>query len=133
MPISASTLNIFAGSAEFWIPLKVAAGTRPGDYEVKIQAYYQVCDDKQCLPPHGEPVPFKIKVLAGAAADAGAPAQSPGTPPAPAMAASTDAQTALPAGTAAEVEKARSSGFLPFLWLSMTMGALSLATPCVSR
>src|SRR5207247_7931533 len=35
------------------------------------------------------------------------------------------------AGDAAEVQEARSSGFLPFLWLAMTMGASSLATPCV--
>lgn len=37
----------------------------------------------------------------------------------------------IPAGTAAEVQQARSSGFWPFLWFSMTMGAISLATPCV--
>jgi len=37
----------------------------------------------------------------------------------------------LPAGTAAEMQKARSEGFWPFLWLAMTMGAISLATPCV--
>jgi thiol:disulfide interchange protein DsbD len=110
----------FTGGAEFWIPLKVAASAKPGEYDVQIQAYYQVCDDKQCLPPHGEPVPFKVKVIAGTGAAAGS-----------AAAASTDAATAIPAGTAAEVERARSSGFLPFLWLSMTMGALSLATPCV--
>ncbi|MEW5980902.1 MAG: cytochrome c biogenesis protein CcdA [Acidobacteriota bacterium] len=36
-----------------------------------------------------------------------------------------------PAGTQAEVEQARAKGFWPFLWLSMTMGLLSLATPCV--
>jgi len=34
-------------------------------------------------------------------------------------------------GTAAEVQEARSGGFWPFLWLAMTMGAISLATPCV--
>ncbi len=34
-------------------------------------------------------------------------------------------------GTAADIAEARSSGFLPFLWLAMTMGAVSLATPCV--
>jgi thiol:disulfide interchange protein len=47
-----------------------------------------------------------------------------------------DAQAAVlsdqtPAGTAAEVQQARAKGFLPYLWLSITMGALSLATPCV--
>ncbi len=40
-------------------------------------------------------------------------------------------QSRAVAGTAAEVEAARLRGFLPFLWLAMTMGAISLATPCV--
>ncbi len=35
------------------------------------------------------------------------------------------------AGTAAEVQQARMRGFWPYLWLAMTMGALSLLTPCV--
>jgi thiol:disulfide interchange protein len=34
-------------------------------------------------------------------------------------------------GTAADIQDARTSGFLPFMWLAMTMGAVSLATPCV--
>jgi thiol:disulfide interchange protein len=117
--------EFFSGSAEFWIPLKVAATAKPGEYDVKIQAYYQVCDDKTCLPPRGESVSCKVRVVAGTAPDTAA------TTTTQANTAATDATTAIPAGTAAEVNRARSSGFFPFLWLSMTMGALSLATPCV--
>lgn len=137
--------EIFAGGAEFWIPVTAAASAKPGDYELIMQAYYQVCDDKSCLPPKGVPVSFRIRVAAGPAVVSQEATGSPGmaaplqanqqlssqpTPPFP------QTQTAAavapsPAGTAAEVQKARASGFLPFLWLAMTMGALSLATPCV--
>ena len=50
--------EIYAGGAEFWIPLRVAVSAKPGEYEVRLQAYYQVCDDKSCLPPRGVPVSF---------------------------------------------------------------------------
>jgi thiol:disulfide interchange protein len=127
--------EFFAGSAEFWIPLKVAASAAPGEYEVRIQARYQVCDDTSCLPPTGVPIPFKVKVESAAAA----PAAPSGTAGAGSLQATQSVTTqateaaplSAPYGTAAEVDQARSSGFLPFLWLAMTMGALSLATPCV--
>jgi thiol:disulfide interchange protein DsbD len=137
--------EIFAGGAEFWVPISVAVSAKPGDYDLSIQAYYQVCDDKSCLPPKGVPVSFKIKVAPGSAVAPQAATGSPGTatplqadqqlssqpsaalPQVPGAA----AVTSSPVGTAAEVQRARASGFLPFLWLAMTMGALSLATPCV--
>jgi thiol:disulfide interchange protein len=109
----------FADAAEFRLPIKAAGSARPGEYEIKIQAYFQVCNDKICLPPKGVPVTARVQVVAGEP---------------PATASTADAGTAAeltPAGTAAEVRQARASGFLPFLWLAMTMGALSLATPCV--
>lgn len=121
--------EFYAESGEFWIPLKVAASAKPGDYEVRIQAYYQVCDDKTCLPPRGVPVAFQVKIVPGIAS----PSESTGAGPAattPSASPQAATTTAL-SGTAAEVERARAGGFLPFLWLAMTMGALSLATPCV--
>ncbi len=126
--------QFFAGAAEFWIPLKVAASAKPGEYEWRLRAYYQVCDDKTCLPPRGVPVPFKVRVIAGtASAEAAAGGTVPAAQqPAPQAAGSQPGTVPpTPSGTAAEVQRARSSGFLPFLWLAMTMGALSLATPCV--
>ncbi len=124
--------EVFSGSAQFWIPLRVAASAKPGDYEVRIQAYYQVCDDRSCLPPRGVPVPVTIRIIPGVASVTAAPADTAvdakpqATPPATGA-----SKGSLASGTAAEVQEARSSGFFPFLWLAMTMGALSLATPCV--
>jgi thiol:disulfide interchange protein DsbD len=125
--------EIFAGGADFWIPLKVAATAKPGLHEASVQAYFQVCDESTCLPPQGVPVPFTVTVAEGppVAETGGGASSGAAAKEAPQAAASEPPVTATPAGTAAEVEQARSSGFLPFLWLAMTMGALSLATPCV--
>ncbi len=138
--------EFYSGSAEFRIPLRVSPSAQPREYGVTLQTIYQVCNDVVCLPPTKVPISTKIKV-AGAQAPANA-ASSPGAPSpeakaepvsttsavgsAPASAGSAAAaQGSGAAGAEAEVQKARASGFWPFLWLSMTMGALSLATPCV--
>jgi thiol:disulfide interchange protein len=117
--------EIYAGGAEFWIPLRAAVSAKPGEYDVRLQAYYQVCDDTSCLPPRGVPVSFKIQLVAGIAP----PSETAGGSTGPA--ALQPGGSSAPSGTAAEMQTARSRGFLPFLWLAMTMGALSLATPCV--
>jgi thiol:disulfide interchange protein len=137
----------FADAAEFEIPLKLTAAANSGTLDGKLQVVFQVCDDKMCLPPTKVPLPFKVKIEGATggepakqgetvapsnpppAPDKTAASQAPAQPLSPMQA--TEAPTSSPAGTAAEVEKARASGFWPFLWLSMTMGALSLVTPCV--
>jgi thiol:disulfide interchange protein len=135
--------EFFTDKAEFWIPLKAPASVRPGDYKVSIQTRCQVCNDRSCLPPQTVPVAVAIMIISGAAPDAGpasvqeiakpqAATQSEPLRPADSSARRANMPVAdPPAGTPAEVQQARSGGFLPFLWLAMTMGALSLATPCV--
>ena len=123
--------EIYAGGAEFWIPLRAAVSAKPGEYDVRLQAYYQVCDETSCLPPRGVPVSFKIRLIAGIASPSGTAGGSAGPAALQPGAAVASGGSGSPAGTAAEVQTARSRGFLPFLWLAMTMGALSLATPCV--
>ena len=120
--------EVYAGSAEFWVPVSIAASAGPGEYELRLQAYYQVCDDRSCLPPRGVPIPISVRIVPGTASaeESAAAVPAPAAPTQPGV-----AQGSLASGAAAEVEAARSSGFFPFLWLAMTMGALSLATPCV--
>ncbi len=148
----------YAGSANFRIPLKVSLSAKPGEYEVHLQTVYQVCNDQSCLPPTKVPISVNIKIAGAGTAVSSTPAATPpvpravavgtkeaaeshstaharGTATAPDLSAPTSS-TAAPvipeqAGTDAEVQKARDRGFWPFLWLSMTMGAISLATPCV--
>ena len=143
--------EFFTVGADFWVSLKAAADAKPGEYEARIQVVYMACNDTLCLPPAKVPMPVKIKVSSGTAAQPGkgaeAPTSAPETESVANPAVPPDAGSSAPisasqpaanppparaiAGTAAEVAEARSSGFLPFLWLAMTMGALSLATPCV--
>jgi thiol:disulfide interchange protein len=112
--------EILPNRAEFWVPFKVSTSARPGDYQVSIEPYFQACTDRSCLPPQGIPITIAIKIAPGASPSARSLAQNANL-----------SVTNSPAGTPAEVQQARSGGFLPFLWLAMTMGALSLATPCV--
>lgn len=135
--------EFFADSVEFRIPVKTADSVESREYELAIQVRFQTCTDRSCLPPQTVPVMVNIKVIAGSKPSAGqAPAVEGGTPKTvaraePVRATIPSAQpanfpvTALPAGSPAEVQAARSGGFLTFIWLAMTLGALSLATPCV--
>jgi thiol:disulfide interchange protein len=144
--------EFFTVGADFWVTLKAAADAKPGEYEARIQVVYMACNDTLCLPPAKVPIPLKIRVSPGTAGQPGKGADPPSTStpepesaskpavsqnPGPAAPPSASQPAANPdparaiAGTAAEVAEARSSGFLPFLWLAMTMGAVSLATPCV--
>lgn len=117
-------VELYFGTAEFWVPLKASASAAPGDYDVRIQAYYQSCDNKTCLPPRDVPVALKITVAPGADNAAGVEAmqrsqETAGSASIPGNA-SIAATTSSPAGTAAEVQQARSNGFLPFLRSALT-------------
>jgi thiol:disulfide interchange protein len=156
----------FKGEADFWIPLRVSPDAAAGEYDLQMQAVYQVCDEKVCLPPKRVPIPLKVLVAGTAASEAvtppgvtrppqeqpqspkgiaAPPERSPGarasgaaeadqpipsTPVSPPPEPEPQAERTL-VGTAADIREARASGLLPFMWLAMTMGAVSLATPCV--
>jgi len=148
----------FAGSAEFSVPVKAAENAGAGDHEGRLQVQYQMCNDQLCLPPTKFPLPFGVTIAERSPAPAAEPSQPPppalNPAPVPPRAAAASPQpapvptaaqphqsaatppppeerTTAPAGTAAEVAEARAGGLWPFMWLAMTMGALSLATPCV--
>lgn len=141
--------EFFAVNARFGLPLIAAADAAPGKYDLELQVTYQMCDDKVCLPPTKVPMTASVTVES-TPGQASVPAQSresdtrgevPNAPPVSPRKvigetssqanAAAPATSAAPAGTAAEVQQARASGFLPYLWLAMSMGAISLATPCV--
>jgi thiol:disulfide interchange protein DsbD len=157
----------FSGEADFWITVRVSPDASPGEYDLQLQAVYQVCDEKVCLPPKRVPISLKVLVTRAAVSevattagvtearqqqprtqpsDAALPKQSPGsersvaavetarsipsTPPGSDRGVESQPERTV-VGTAADIQEARASGFLPFMWLAMTMGAVSLATPCV--
>ena len=164
--------EFYEDSATFVVPVKVAADAPGGKRKLRIDTYFQLCNDQLCLPPKTVSVeveltiagaPVAVTAASTAAAAAGpvpgpagstavAPPAAPGVAPptAPAAASPTTPGTDVPpsgspasasGSTAAPPASPAASGqtggidragsLWAFVWLAMTMGALSLLTPCV--
>ncbi|MFB3855272.1 MAG: cytochrome c biogenesis protein CcdA [Vicinamibacterales bacterium] len=190
----------YSGVSEFIVPVKAAENAASGKMPVKVQAYFQSCNDQFCLPPKtvtvevpmeiaggkepqtasaegvtpsGPPAAGQAKPLAPGRAEESPGAPSPGVSSSQAPPKVLQPQSAAPADTgaagavaegstvagrnvpdaAADAPAAarssagrgeggalagpgdpagQASGSLwSFLWLAMTMGAVSLLTPCV--
>jgi len=111
--------KFFAKQAEFNLPLKSTAETNGDDLAVNVK--YQVCDDTVCLPPK------TVKVSFAGFEDAKKIAVS-------------NQQSAVSSQSISENQiqnpksKTQNPNDLPlssFIWLAITLGALSLLTPCV--
>ncbi len=154
--------EFYEDSATFTVPVRAAADAPGGKKKVRLEAYFQACNDKLCLPP--KTVPMEVAIEVGGAPvppSPGAPAASQAPPasqvssqpPAPPTAAARVASAAAPASVAAAPVAApgstaaaapassiwagqsapveRQGSIWSFVWLAMTVGALSLLTPCV--
>lgn len=114
--------RFFAGSAEFTVPLKASADAK-GD-ELALNVRYQVCNDSVCLPPRTVKVSFNgvEDVKKSALATAATPVRS-----------MTDVETPPTVNSNAS-QPTQNPADLPlssFIWLAISLGALSLLTPCV--
>lgn len=140
--------HYFENSVTFNMSIKVAASAPPGTNTVRIDARYQTCNDRTCLPPRTVHLTASVQI-AKASAGSGKPAAA-----SPVVSAN-PAAAPLSSGTASATSRilprddkhnpaqpaavplsgsstAGSQGSLrSFLWLAMGMGALSLLTPCV--
>jgi len=116
--------KFFAKSAEFNLPLKATAEITADALAVNVK--YQVCDDTVCLPPKTVKVTFTgfedVKKL----------------PPASATVDNSNQQSAVSNQPENQIHspksKVQNPNDLPlssFIWLAITLGALSLLTPCV--
>jgi thiol:disulfide interchange protein len=112
--------KFFEKSAEFNLPLKSNGEAKADDLAVNIK--YQVCDDKVCLPPKTVKVTFagfedvkKTAFNAPIANDTKSSAESEKAIPNPKSQTQNPNDLPLPS----------------FIWLAITLGALSLLTPCV--
>ena len=120
----------YVARAAFALTLKTAADAAAGATAVRIQAYFQACNDRFCLPPKGVIVEAPIEI-------AGSPLTAEES--AAALSALTPAGLQPPAAPAAALSPQGSSpapqpgagSLWSFVWLAMTFGALSLLTPCV--
>jgi thiol:disulfide interchange protein DsbD len=146
-------------SAAFTVPILAAPDTPGGRQRVEVHVRFQTCNDRLCLPPRIDKLAVDVMVVGSPASaspsattTAGKPAPPPsnsagsetspatvGKPPAPSAPSQAPiAQPRAPSAVAAAqgapivVGTAGQAGDLwAFIWLAMTVGALSLLTPCV--
>ena len=55
-------VELYEGSAGFALPVKVAAGAAPGVQTMTVNATYQTCNNKMCLPPKTVKVEVPITI-----------------------------------------------------------------------
>ncbi len=114
----------FEKNAEFDIPLKTTADANGDDLLINVR--YQVCDDKVCLPPK------TVKVSFAGFEDAKKKSANSNQQ-------STNSNQNLTANNRQNVNNSVNSpnslnsqtSLWSFIWLAISLGALSLLTPCV--
>ena len=104
--------RFFDKLAEFDIPLKSASGGSVDQLAINVR--YQVCNDSICLPPK------TVKVSFAGSEDVKKTSPPPVVGSTAATPAAAAPSTTVPAGS-----------IWSFVWLAVTLGALSLLTPCV--
>jgi thiol:disulfide interchange protein DsbD len=56
------SVQLYTGSADFVLPIKVAETAQPGAGTMTVQARYQCCNENLCLPPHTVKATLAVKV-----------------------------------------------------------------------
>ncbi|HKK25426.1 MAG TPA: cytochrome c biogenesis protein CcdA [Gracilimonas sp.] len=104
--------------AEFTIPVAVKTN-ETGKQNLDIEVYYQVCDDKVCLPPTTKSIVAGVFV-SGVSAE-------------PVPEAVSDGNDANQSGSAAEIKESAigGEGIFSFIWIAILAGFAALLTPCV--
>jgi thiol:disulfide interchange protein DsbD len=124
----------FETEALFTIPVKVLAGAQPRQH-VQVDIFYQVCNDRTCLPPTVVSATSEMRI----AGPSSASATTTQLVPQPAQqkietqqsGAANPGRSRLSGGSGSAVTSTADPSFLHFLLLAMAMGGLSLLTPCV--
>jgi thiol:disulfide interchange protein DsbD len=116
--------KFFAKSAEFNLPIKTTAETKADDLAINVK--YQVCDDKVCLPPKTVRVTFAGFEDVKKSATTTAPVDDANQQ----SAVSSQQNTAIQ-NPKSPIQNPNDLPLSSFIWLAITLGALSLLTPCV--
>ncbi|MDQ3321706.1 MAG: hypothetical protein M3525_04625, partial [Acidobacteriota bacterium] len=120
----------FAEQAEFNLPVSATAETNADELAVNVK--YQVCDDKVCLPPKTVKVSFAGFEDARKSSRQSAVGSRQTTPGNQTLISGSEPQTPTFADSQNSINPINSTDSLwSFLWLAVTLGALSLLTPCV--
>lgn len=110
--------KFYKDSAAFRVPLQAISETSAEN--VAIDVRFQLCDDTLCLPPRTKRV-----TVAGEEDAKRPPATATQTPAGSNVIGNTNT---APPGV---VNNQTPTDLWPFIWLAMSLGALSLLTPCV--
>ncbi len=149
----------FDDSVTFTVPVKVADDAPIGAQKLTVKFYFQVCDEHQCLPPRTRTIEVETVVIAANSQTSPTPNRIAATnlPPVPTPKTSltptpTPTATATlepaaigsagpvnPGGSTTVVDLAgedtakslRARGLLNYILFAMSVGLLSLLTPCV--
>ncbi len=122
----------YAGNGAFELPIAVSATARAGKAPLRVQVRYQSCNDQFCFPPQTVTMTVALEITGpgAAAGTAVAPVRASNEPARP-LDLWAGAQAASRPGAGSPGKPARSDSLWSFVWLAMTVGALSLLTPCV--
>ncbi|MFZ4987244.1 MAG: protein-disulfide reductase DsbD family protein [Blastocatellia bacterium] len=140
----------FEERVEFTLDAEVKSDAPGGSGKAILKVSFQACDDHQCLPPRTRPVEVDLTITGGAPApvESGKPGSdtlvgliNAASQQAPPPAGTTGAESSAPAPTTAAAGAAaatdegpadpRSRGLAGYILFAMSVGLLSLLTPCV--
>ncbi|HHZ93942.1 TPA: DUF255 domain-containing protein [Candidatus Poribacteria bacterium] len=109
-------VHFHEGTTVFETPVKLIPALNPGEYSLIVELLYQACDPHICFPPKTEKitVPFLV--------EEGDPRNGKTELAATGVAVNNDN---------IDLEDAIAKGIFSFVFLAMSMGFLSLLTPCV--
>lgn len=120
--------KFFAKQAQFNLPLQATAETKADDLAINVR--FQLCNDTFCLPPK------TLKVTFNGAEDVKKPSAVGNQPTADGnsqaiASSSNNEQKTKDSGQKTIADNGLTTDFWSFIWLAVTVGALSLLTPCV--
>jgi len=69
--------SFYKNSAAFTLPVRVAEDVMPGRHQLRINAYFQTCNDRLCLPPKTVQLVAEINLATGAATPENRPDGTP--------------------------------------------------------
>ena len=113
-----TTTRTHHGGTSFEAPFLVKSDFSAAEYDIEVSVLYQVCNATLCYPPNKESFDFRVKI------DEGPPRDGYSD-----MVLNTD--SVLDSSGNINLDAAIMEGFFPFILLALSMGFLSLLTPCV--
>lgn len=113
-----TTTRTHHGGTSFEAPFLVKSDFSAAEYDIKVSVLYQVCNATLCYPPNKESFDFRVKI------DEGPPRDGYSD-----MVLNND--SVVDSSGNINLDAAIMEGFFPFILLALSMGFLSLLTPCV--